>query len=42
VTTTFTGWQFLDPILDEMSVDDARSRLHQMGVCTLTPPVRDK
>jgi len=40
ITVTFTGWQFLDPTIDEMSVDDARARLHKMGVPTITPPMR--
>lgn len=37
VTLTFTGWQFLDHTLDEMSADDAAARLRKMGFWV--PPV---
>jgi len=33
VTLTFTGWQFLDPSLDNMDPDDAAQRLRDAGYC---------
>jgi hypothetical protein len=35
ITTTFTGWQFLDPTINKVSRSDARARLRKMGVLTV-------
>jgi hypothetical protein len=40
VIVTFTGWQFLDPTVAELPVDEARERLARMGIQTINPPVR--
>jgi len=39
ITTTFTGWQFLDPTINKVSRADARARLRKMGVLTIQDEV---
>lgn len=35
VTTTFTGWQFLDPTINKIPRSEARARLRKMGIQTV-------
>lgn len=38
VTLTFNGWQFLDHTIENVSVEDAASRLRDMGFCVPDVP----